>query len=330
MNSRTYVRIGLLALAGGQIITGAWAVLAPQHWFTSFPPGRPGWVAVHEPFNQHLVADAGTAFLATGVALLLAALWPSARIVFVAVAAYIAHALPHLVYHLGHPAHDLPAVDQTLSWLPMAGGIVVAVFVAWLATKPPRGPVVTSDGGSDIGAAVSLVSARSHHPLLIPLFAVVRRQLGIVPDSWRALGRVPTVLFGRACGDAVHAQPRHVPEQLAAMATLRAATLVECEFCIDIGSAITEERGIDDRKIQNLARWSESDAFNDTERLVLELTDAMTKTPAVMPSDLVRRLIVELGEEGVIELAATIGHENARARTNRALGVPSQGFATTD
>lgn len=330
MHPRTFVRIGLLALAGGQLVTGVWAVLAPQHWFTSFPPGRPSWVAVYEPFNHHLVVDAGTAFLATGVALLLAALWPSARIVFVAVAAYTAYALPHLIYHLSHPAHDLPAVDQTLSWLPMAGGIVVAVSVAWLARKPPRASIVSPDGGSDTGTAVSLVSHRSHHPVLFTLFATARHQLGVVPDSWRALGHAPAVLFGRVCGDAVHAYPRHVPPQLAAIATLRAATLVECEFCIDIGSAISEERGVDERKVRNLANWSESDVFDATDQLVLELTDAMTETPAVVPSDLVRRLVDELGEKAVVELVAMIGHENARARSNRALAVPPQGFATGD
>lgn len=329
MTLRPLTRIGLLILAVGQLSTGFWAVLAPHHWFMTFPPGRPGWVAAHEPFNHHLALDAGTGFLATGTALMVAAIWPYRQVVLVAIITYLAHAVPHLVFHLTHPATDLPIIDQTLEWLTVAGGIVVAVWVAWSVLKTSRPAVASTDGGEVDGAAVVLPE-RPKNLLSLVLFGVARWRMGVVPDSWRALGRVPVVLFGRACGDAVHAHTRHVPESLAVIATLRAATLVECEFCIDINSSIAAKQEVSERKVRDLARWSESSAFDETEQLALELTDLMTATPATVPNDLVQQLCNELGEPALIELAAIIGHENARARANVAMGVPPQGFAVAE
>jgi alkylhydroperoxidase family enzyme len=63
--------------------------------------------------------------------------------------------------------------------------------------------------------------------------------------------------------------------------------------------------------------------FNDTERLVIGLADAMTDTPANVSDDLYARLRNQFSEEQLIQLGAQIAFENYRARWNRIFNVES-------
>jgi alkylhydroperoxidase family enzyme len=63
--------------------------------------------------------------------------------------------------------------------------------------------------------------------------------------------------------------------------------------------------------------------FNDTERLVIELADAMTNTPANVSDDLYARLRNQFSEEQLMQLGAQIAFENYRARWNRIFDVGS-------
>jgi alkylhydroperoxidase family enzyme len=63
--------------------------------------------------------------------------------------------------------------------------------------------------------------------------------------------------------------------------------------------------------------------FNDTERLVIELADAMTNTPANVSDDLYARLRNQFSEEQLMQLGGQIAFENYRARWNRIFNVES-------
>jgi alkylhydroperoxidase family enzyme len=63
--------------------------------------------------------------------------------------------------------------------------------------------------------------------------------------------------------------------------------------------------------------------FNDTERLVIELADAMSETPANVSDDLYIRLRNQFSEEQLMQLGAQIAFENYRARWNRIFNVES-------
>ncbi|TDJ48952.1 MAG: hypothetical protein E2O48_01630 [Gemmatimonadetes bacterium] len=71
----------------------------------------------------------------------------------------------------------------------------------------------------------------------------------------------------------------------------------------------------------------DSSAFNDLERRVLDYAEALTRTPADATDVMVDALRKDLGEEGLVELTATIAWENFRARFNRGFDVESQGFS---
>ena len=64
-------------------------------------------------------------------------------------------------------------------------------------------------------------------------------------------------------------------------------------------------------------------AFNDKERVVIDLADAMADTPSNISADLYARLQKQFSEEQLLELGAQIAFENFRARFNRVFDVES-------
>lgn len=72
--------------------------------------------------------------------------------------------------------------------------------------------------------------------------------------------------------------------------------------------------------------WDQSDLFSSDEKLVLELADAMTASPARVTPELRRRLKQRFSTPELVELGAAIAWENYRARSNRVFGFESEGF----
>jgi alkylhydroperoxidase family enzyme len=79
-------------------------------------------------------------------------------------------------------------------------------------------------------------------------------------------------------------------------------------------------------QIRNLNWYAESGLFSPDEKLVLELADAMTVTPANVSPELRERLQQRFSTPQLVELAAAIAWENYRARSNRVFGFGSEGF----
>jgi hypothetical protein len=133
-----WVRIGLVvAIAPGQVLTGLWAVLAARNWFDHFPGVGADLVAAEPPYNAHLATDAGAGFLATGVALVAAAIWGQRAAVYVALLTYFAFALPHLGYHATHPSDALSGVEQATNLALLGSGVVMAAVLCWGARSRP-------------------------------------------------------------------------------------------------------------------------------------------------------------------------------------------------
>ena len=63
--------------------------------------------------------------------------------------------------------------------------------------------------------------------------------------------------------------------------------------------------------------------FNDTERLVVKLADAMVAAPANISDELYARLTQQFSAEQLMQLAAQIAFENYRARWNRVFDIGS-------
>lgn len=63
--------------------------------------------------------------------------------------------------------------------------------------------------------------------------------------------------------------------------------------------------------------------FSDSERLAIELADAMVATPSNVSDELYARLREQFSEEQLLELGGQIAFENFRARLNRVFDVGS-------
>ena len=80
--------------------------------------------------------------------------------------------------------------------------------------------------------------------------------------------------------------------------------------------------GLTDEKLRAVL-GDDRASFNETERLVIELADAMTDTPSNISDDLYTRLRKQFSEKQLMQLGAQIAFENYRARWNRIFDVES-------
>jgi AhpD family alkylhydroperoxidase len=120
---------------------------------------------------------------------------------------------------------------------------------------------------------------------------------------------------------------RRVPKGLADLAVLKAATIVGCEFCMDIGSEHARRSGLDDRQLLALHEAHESGLFDEDELLVIDLAGGMSHTPGAVGDELMERVVARFGDKGTLELVQLIAWENARARMNQALEIEPEGFS---
>lgn len=96
---------------------------------------------------------------------------------------------------------------------------------------------------------------------------------------------------------------------------------------MDIGSAVSRAMGVSERQLHELSRYETSDAFDEDERLALDLAVAMLGEPVEISDELRARLDARFTRTQLIELASYIAWEHYRARFNRALGVEPVGFS---
>jgi len=85
---------------------------------------------------------------------------------------------------------------------------------------------------------------------------------------------------------------------------------------------VGRKAGLSDKKLHAVL-GDDLTPFNDTERLVIELADAITITPANVSDELYGRLRNQFSEEQLMQLGAQIAFENYRARWNRIFDVES-------
>ena len=106
------------------------------------------------------------------------------------------------------------------------------------------------------------------------------------------------------CGLAAH---------LRELAILRVAVLNRAAFEFDAHVPHAQRAGVSEAKIEALRASHVGEAFEPLERLVLELTDAMTREVAVSDA-LMQRVRSHFDAQGTVELVATIAAYNMVSR----------------
>ncbi|HUH81817.1 MAG TPA: carboxymuconolactone decarboxylase family protein [Solirubrobacteraceae bacterium] len=165
-------------------------------------------------------------------------------------------------------------------------------------------------------------------PLSVRLMArQVRRKFGRDLDPIGVYAHAPGMLIGYSLYEQATAKQHTVEERLKVLAVLKAAALVRCEFCADIGSAEARRAGITEEQLLALPRYRDSDAFDELERLVLDYAVAMTRTPPEVGDELFAALREHFDERQMVELTNIIALENLRSRFNSAFQMTPAGFS---
>jgi uncharacterized protein DUF4345 len=97
---KRWIRLGLILLAVPLVVTGAWALFAPESWYDDFPGSGRHWITPLGPYNEHLIRDVGAGFLGQAILALWAAIVLERRLVQAAALMALAFALPHFIFHL--------------------------------------------------------------------------------------------------------------------------------------------------------------------------------------------------------------------------------------
>ena len=146
-------------------------------------------------------------------------------------------------------------------------------------------------------------------------------------DLVSRLARRPTIAIGVGSYEAGLYFSSRLDSRTKLLASAKAASMIGCQFCLDIGSALSSAMGITERDLLDLRRYRESEAFTDRERLAIEFAEAMTVTPLAVTDSLIEQVRATFTSAEIVELVAEVAWENHRARLNQALGVRPMGFS---
>ncbi len=156
---------------------------------------------------------------------------------------------------------------------------------------------------------------------------IARRRFGRDMDPLGVYAHAPGMEVGYMMYEQATASQHRVDERLKILAVLKAAALIRCEFCADIGSWEARQAGISEEQLMALPRYRDSDAFDELERLVLDYAVAMTRTPPEVDDELFAALREHFDERQLVELTNIVALENLRSRFNHAFAMSPAGFS---
>jgi len=184
-------------------------------------------------------------------------------------------------------------------------------------------------------ARIPLVTPDKAGPYRTVLYRFARQALGKLAgraparalQPLEAYAHLPGLLTGYAMFEQTSGMLHKLPRRLQALAEVKASTLTHCEYCIDISSQISRQWGLTDEELLALPNYRESPLFSALDKLVLDYTVGMSRTPVEVPDELVERLKEHLDTAQIVELTHHVALENMRNRFNAALGIGAAGFS---
>ena len=184
----------------------------------------------------------------------------------------------------------------------------------------PRLPVVSSD---DAGLGVKLAYYFTRRSLKKLTGRDVERML----EPLQIYAHVPRLLKGYGQVEQATAKVRELRTRHRHLAELKAATMTNCEYCIDIGSQVARLGGLTDEELISLPYYRTSGLFDPVDKLVLDYAVGMSQTPVDVPDELFARLREHFTDAQIVELTHAIAIENHRGRFNLAMGIGAAGFS---
>jgi AhpD family alkylhydroperoxidase len=119
---------------------------------------------------------------------------------------------------------------------------------------------------------------------------------------------------------------KSIDERLRNLLELKGAQMIGCEFCVDLGSQICRNSGFSDEELLALARYRQSDLFTEREKLALDYTVAVMRTPVEVTDELFAQMKEHFDDKQLVEITALLTLVNLD-RFNAAFGIGSAGFS---
>jgi len=136
----------------------------------------------------------------------------------------------------------------------------------------------------------------------------------------------PKMMLGMGRFNQAVRKGKSVDERLKNLVELKGAQMIGCEYCVDLGSQICRHSGLSDDELLALPRYGQSDLFTDREKLALDYTVAVMRTPVEVTDELFGRIKAHFSDEQLVEITALLTLVNID-RFNAAFGIGSAGFS---
>jgi AhpD family alkylhydroperoxidase len=150
------------------------------------------------------------------------------------------------------------------------------------------------------------------------------RGSGIEPvEIW---AHQPKMLSGMGKFAGAARKGKSVDERTKYLIELKGAQLIGCEYCVDLGSQICRNSGFSDDELLALPRYRSSDLFTEREKLVLDYTAAVMRTPVEVTDELFARMREHFTNEQLVEITGLLTAVNLN-RFNAAFGIGAAGFS---
>jgi alkylhydroperoxidase family enzyme len=121
-------------------------------------------------------------------------------------------------------------------------------------------------------------------------------------------------------------KPGALEPRIRNLCELKGSAMIGCEFCLDLGSQICRNSGFSDEELLAIPRYKSSELFNEREKVALDYTVAVMRTPVEVTDELFAKLQEHFSTEQIVELTALLTLVNLD-RFNAAFDVGSAGFS---
>jgi alkylhydroperoxidase family enzyme len=179
-----------------------------------------------------------------------------------------------------------------------------------------------SDSRAGLGTRIAFFFTRRK------LRRLTGRETAAMLEPLRMYAYIPRILSAYGRLEQAQSSLQHIlTPRHRALAELKSATTVRCEYCIDLGSQVARQWGLGDEELLALGDYRNATCFSDVDKLVLDYATALSRTPVVVSDELFAELLAQFGDAALVALTHVVTLENLRARFNLALGIGSAGLS---
>ncbi len=151
-------------------------------------------------------------------------------------------------------------------------------------------------------------------------------QIGSGLEPMEIWAHQPKMMFGMGKFNQTVRKAKSVDERLRNLVELKGAQMIGCEYCVDLGSQICRNSGLSDEELLALPRYRQSDLFGELEKLALDYTVAVMRTPVQVSDELFARMKEHFSDKQLVEITALLTLVNLD-RFNAAFRIGSAGFS---